>query len=332
MDLLRRILGLQPTGEQPVTPQETPETPSDPVVTSPGGAPTAPLDPQLEDLMASEGRTRQLPPLETVLTPSEGARLNYGQFSDVGQIRDNNQDSMLSMTLSMTGNDQDPNFGLFIVADGMGGHEDGEKASAMTTHVIAKYVTKDIFVPMLNGETGGDADRPTIIEVLRNAVQKANDVVAERVPDGGTTATAAAVMGNLAYIAHVGDSRAYIITADGIEQATRDHSLVQRLIELDQLTPEDAIDHPQRNVLYRAIGQSDNLDVDAITRHLPPASYLLICSDGLWNLVTKEELKQIVITHQDNTQSACEALVNLANERGGTDNITVVIIRVPGKK
>lgn len=333
MDLLRRILGLQPTGEQPATPQETPATPSEEPVKVVVGTPTAPLDSHLEDLMAAEGRTRQLPPLETVLpTAAEGARLNYGQFSDVGQIRDNNQDSMLSMTVSMTGNDHDPSFGLFIVADGMGGHEDGEKASAMTTHVIAKYVTKDIFIPMLNGETGGDADRPTIIEVLRNAVQKANDVVAERVPDGGTTATAAAVMGNLAYIAHVGDSRAYIITSDSIEQATRDHSLVQRLIELDQLTPEDAIDHPQRNVLYRAIGQSDNLDVDAITRHLPPASYLLICSDGLWNLVTKEELKQIVITHQDNTQNACEALVNLANERGGTDNITVIVIRVPGKK
>lgn len=332
MDLLRRILGLQPTDEQTTAVQETPSVPSEPPPKAATPLPAPPLALPVEETVSPDGRTRQLPPLETVLPGvAEGARLNYGQRSDVGQIRDNNQDSMLSMTVSMTSGDQEPNFGLFIVADGMGGHEDGEKASAMTTHVIAKYVTKDIFIPMLNGETGGDSDRPTIIEVLRNAVQKANDVVSERVPDGGTTATAAAVMGNLAYIAHVGDSRAYIITSDSIEQATRDHSLVQRLIELDQLTPEDAIDHPQRNVLYRAIGQSDNLDVDAITRHLPPASYLLICSDGLWNLVTKAELKQIVLMHQDNTQSACEALVSLANERGGTDNITVVLIRVPGK-
>ena len=86
----------------------------------------------------------------------------------------------------------------------------------------------------------------------------------------------------------MGDSRAYLITDDRIEQITRDHSLVQRLIELDQLTPEEAMDHPQRNVLYRAIGQSETLDVDAITRRLPPHARLMLCSDGLWNMVPED--------------------------------------------
>jgi protein phosphatase len=161
-------------------------------------------------------------------------------------------------------------------------------------------------------------------------VQRANDVISEQVPDGGTTVTAAAVMGGLAYIAHVGDSRAYLVSEERIEHVTRDHSLVQRLIELDQLTPEDALEHPQRNVLYRALGQSDNLDVDAITRQISPGGYLLICSDGLWNLVSNEEIQQIVLEHQDNTQLSCQKLVALANERGGSDNITVILVRVPG--
>jgi protein phosphatase len=229
----------------------------------------------------------------------------------------------------MASSEQRPDFGLFIVADGMGGHEHGEKASAMATRVVAKYVTDDIFMPMLYSDPGGNAERPTVAEVLRNAVQKANEIVSEQVPEGGTTVTAAAIMGNLVYIAHVGDSRAYLITQDGIEQITRDHSLVQRLIELDQLTPEDAIEHPQRNVLYRAIGQSESLDVDAITRQIPPGGYLLLCSDGLWNLVGKEEIQEIVLQHSGSNQAACEALVGLANERGGPDNITVVLVRVP---
>jgi protein phosphatase len=250
--------------------------------------------------------------------------------SHVGQVRDANQDAMFAFTSAVSGVDDKPDFGLFIVADGMGGHEHGEKASLLASRIIGKHVTKDIFIPLLNSEPGGDAERPTITEVMRSAVQRANDVVSEQVPDGGTTVTAAAVMGGLAYIAHVGDSRAYLVSEERIEHVTRDHSLVQRLIELDQLTPEDALEHPQRNVLYRALGQSDNLDVDAITRQISPGGYLLICSDGLWNLVSNEEIQQIVLEHQDNTQLSCQKLVALANERGGSDNITVILVRVPG--
>ncbi len=335
MDFLRRLLGLQP-----VETEQTDETPVQQVqpvmdvvdeVLASADEMSSIAGASEEEEMPDDGRTRQLPPLEEVLSdPVPGARLIYGQLSDVGQVRDNNQDAVLSFMTSMTSADHEPNFGLFVVADGMGGHEHGEKASAVTTQIITKHVTGDIFIPMLNGETGGDSGRPTIIEVLRHAVQQANEVVSDSIPDGGTTVTAAAVLDRSAYIAHVGDSRAYIISQDNIEQVTRDHSLVQRLIELDQLTPEDAIEHPQRNVLYRAIGQSDNLEVDAIKRLIPPGGYLLLCSDGLWNLVSQEEIHQMVLKQADNPQNACTEMVALANERGGSDNITVVLIRVPG--
>ena len=344
MDWLRRFLGLQPVEES------TEETPKSAPVSVP--TPKASVDDDAETLktrkpepieisvgmdddtdeaplVSPDGRTRQLPPLESVAQPKAGIQFNYGQLSDVGQVRDNNQDSILCFASSMNVGEAEPNFGLFIVADGMGGHEHGERASAVATKIITKHVTDNIYMPLLNGE-GGDAERPTIIEVLRLAVQEANSMVAEQVPDGGTTVTAAALMGQAAYIAHVGDSRAYIITEDLVEQVTRDHSLVQRLIELDQLSPEDAAEHPQRNVLYRAIGQSDNLDVDAIIRQVPPKGYLLICSDGLWNLIGKDELKEIVLGNGDDTQASCQQLVELANERGGSDNISVVLVRVPG--
>jgi serine/threonine protein phosphatase PrpC len=210
----------------------------------------------------------------------------------------------------------------------MGGHHDGEKASAITVRLVANHVLSVIISPMLEQEMG-NPDRPAMADVLRDAVQKANDAVTEEIPEGGTTVTAAVILGDLAYIAHVGDSRAYMISDEGIEQVTRDHSLVQRLIELDQLTVEESIDHPQRNVLYRAVGQSDTLDVDAITRRLPPRSRLLLCSDGLWNLVSENIIRQTIIQHS-NPQEACNRLVKMANDRGGPDNITVILVQVPG--
>lgn len=241
-------------------------------------------------------------------------------------VRTNNQDAMLSFLSTSRSSDQRPDFGLFIVADGMGGHHDGEKASALTAHMVAAYVTNHIYLPMLNGDN--DSERTPITEAMIAAVQKANGDIIVKVPDGGTTLTAVAIVGDLAYVAHVGDTRIYLITKDGIEQITRDHSLVQRLIELGQLTPDEAAVHPQKNVLYRALGQSETLEVDALTRRLPPNSKLMICSDGLWNMISESEIIEITMKHA-NPQEACDKLVALANTHGGTDNITAVLIQIP---
>ena len=269
--------------------------------------------------------TRKLP-LETVIA-SRNAHLQFGQSTDVGMVRTNNQDSMLSFYYSSRSVEERPDFGLFIVADGMGGHHDGEKASAIVTKAIAHSVMTNIFMPMLSYQET-DHDTPPLTELLVNAIQTANSDVLSNVPDGGTTVTATAIIGNLAYFAHVGDSRAYLITRDSIEQVTRDHSLVQRLIELEQLTPEEALDHNQRNVLYRAIGQNDSLEVDALTRRLPAQSYLLLCSDGLWDTVDNETILKVV-WESKNPQKACDKLVALANTKGGRDNITAVMLHIP---
>lgn len=270
--------------------------------------------------------TRPLPPLETIV-PQPGERLEFGQLSDIGMVRGNNQDAVFSLLASMTSNDDVPDFGLFIVADGMGGHQEGERASAVTTRIVGQQVLQGIYLSMLE-QRMGDPDRPPIADILRDAIKKANEAVTSEIADGGTTATVAVVLGDLVYLAHVGDSRGYMITDDGIEQITRDHSLVQRLIELDQLTPEEAAEHPQRNVLYKAIGQSESLEADTITRRLQPHARLLLCSDGLWNLVMEDTIHEIVL--QNTPQQACNELVKLANERGGPDNVTVVLVQAPG--
>ena len=269
-------------------------------------------------------------PLQTeAIAHQQQISLTFGKASDVGMMRENNQDACLALQLVSTSVEERPDFGFFIVADGMGGHHDGEKASAITVETVTAEMLDNIYVPMLRNFD--DGDRPTIVEALVSASEKANLAVIKNVPDGGTTVTAVAVVGNLAYLAHVGDSRAYLIYNEEIEQLTRDHSLVQRLIELNQLTPEEAEEHPQKNVLYRAIGQNENLEVERLIRPLPAGAQMLICSDGLWGLVDDNKMKEITLS-ASTPQEACDKLVTLANAKGGADNITVIILKIPSSK
>ncbi len=345
MDFLRRLLGLssnssavahpdevsityQADAEAARAPEPVIETPPAEKPNSADASEAAKPNGDLKTVTGSESMgTRPLPPLETIV-PKPGQRLVFGHLSDVGMVRGNNQDSVFTLFASSTSIDDLPDFGLFIVADGMGGHQEGERASAITTRIVARHVLREIYAVLLSQKMD-EPERPSISNVLRAAVQEANESVTEQIPEGGTTVTTTVIIDDLAYIAHVGDSRAYLITDDRIEQITRDHSLVQRLIELDQLTPEEAAEHPQRNVLYRAIGQSETLDVDAITRRLPPHARLMLCSDGLWNMVPEDQIQEIV-SRQKDPQEACNQLVKLANDRGGLDNITVTVIQMPG--
>ncbi|NWF68794.1 MAG: serine/threonine-protein phosphatase [Chloroflexi bacterium] len=329
MDLFRRLFSRSSTKEPtPAAPAPAKVEKPKPAETEPLGTdtvPVAPLPPPAPiDFKVLDGVTRPLPAEK--VTTSKNEHLVFGQSTDIGMVRSNNQDSALSFFFTSSSAEERPDFGLFIVADGMGGHHDGEKASAITTRVIASQVANNIYLPIL--AEGDDVERPPITEALVQAVQKANSQVITSVPDGGTTATAVAVIGDLAYIAHVGDTRVYLIHKENIEQITRDHSLVQRLIELEQLSQDEAADHPQKNVLYRALGQNESLEVDTLTRRLPPGARVLLCSDGLWSFVKEKEIFEIV-SNSSNPQEACDKLISLANTRGGFDNITAILLRVP---
>lgn len=289
--------------------------------------PTPPVTPAVTTpppSAAGDGATRQLP-AEKVISVNN-ARMTFGQATDVGMVRAHNEDAALSFFSTSRSVDDPPDFGIFIVADGMGGHHEGEVASAMAVRIVAENITRTVYAPMLAGQDM--ADLPPLTEVLIEAVQRANADIHTKIPKGGgTTCTATVVMGDRAYIAHVGDSRAYLVTKDSIEQITRDHSMVQRLIELGQLTPEERDTHPRGNELYRALGFKNELEVDALSRRLPPNSKLLICSDGLWNHVGEMEMMNLILNYP-NPQDACNKLIALANSNGGTDNITAIILRM----
>ncbi len=328
MNLFRRIFNNEPGKTTPENGAPTPAAapPPQPVTEIKVEASEVPITQEVAPHIIADGATRPLSQ-EALLSYLGNDHLMFGQLSDVGMVRNNNQDAVLCYFVSSRSADERPDFGLFMVADGMGGHHDGEKASALAIKTVAATVANTIWLPMLNGQTDNQAP---ITEALTDAIQKANGDIMVQVPDGGTTFSSVILIGDLAYVAHVGDSRVYMISKDGaIEQLTRDHSLVQRLIELDQLTPEEAAEHPQKNVLYRALGQNDVVEVDTMFRRVPPKSSLVLCSDGLWNQVQDREIVDMV-KQNANPQDACNKLVALANKRGGLDNVTVVVLHLPG--
>jgi serine/threonine protein phosphatase PrpC len=250
-----------------------------------------------------------------------------GMAQSAGIVRDHNEDSLFIMMGNLIGQDPLTDFGLFVVADGMGGHRAGEVASAISVRTVARHMTEDTIIHLFDN----DAIDPLshIQDLLRDALESANQAVVEKVPGGGTTLTAALLFDKKVAIGHVGDSRAYIITDSTAKVLTRDHSLVERLRELGQLTPDEAASHPQRNVLYRAIGQGANLEVDTLIHPVSDGSHLLLCSDGLWSEVPDIELHRIV-TSTPHPQDACDEMVRAANLAGGSDNISAILIRFPG--
>jgi len=326
--------------ETPETPEAPPPIkPEPPPVNAPESAP-APEKPRMLDLSdthpltadglgdQSDGVTRPLPPdvaLDAAVDVATNVHAIFGQATDMGRVRTNNEDAIFSFFSSSRTTEAVPDFGLFVVADGMGGHSDGERASAIAARTVATHILRESFLPLCDHE---DRNTP-IAEVMTNAIQRANEAVVQNLTDGGTTVSAAVLIDDLAYFGHVGDSRIYLISRGKIERITRDHSWVQRLIELDQLTPDEANEHPQKNLLYRALGQSDTLEADTLMRRLPPSSRLVLCSDGLWNQVPDADILAAV-TQAATPHDACQRLIAMANSAGGPDNISVIVVQLPG--
>jgi len=255
----------------------------------------------------------------------EGLSFLVGKGSHVGKKREHNEDAFFTLECALEQNGEMMPFGLFIIADGLGGHQAGDVASALATRVVAHSLMRQVYLPFLREEEKDSSRRP-INEALDKALREANLAVYEAVPDAGTTLTAAIIIGTHAYIGHVGDSRAYLVTEKRLQQITQDHSLVARLIELGQATPEEAMSHPQRNVLYRVLGQGGSMEsVDTYFQLLPTGSQLLLCSDGLWGAVPESEMAAIIAA-APSPQTACSKLIEAAITHGGDDNITAILI------
>lgn len=282
---------------------------------------TLPLQPLTEDTVVNLEAKR----LDQVL--QRPPALRAFQRCNIGFVRVRNEDSSFIFTADTGGEEPLTPFGLYIVADGMGGHYAGHEASKNVSRLVARYVLQRIYLPILinDGATGPDAP---IQDVMLDAVETANTTIHSPDPekDSGTTLTAALIFGRRLYIAHVGDSRAYILDEDGLKLVTTDHSYVRRLQEAGQITEEEAASHPHRNMLYMAVGQGSNLDVETITKSLPKSGKLVLCSDGLWGLVTEQMIKEILTNKDSTLQAMADELVDLALKAGGYDNITIIIV------
>lgn len=257
---------------------------------------------------------------------SNGKTICVGAAQSAGIERPQNEDALFVLLGNTISKKAVPDFGLFMVADGMGGHRAGEVASAISVRTVARHLTERSILHLFEVDPPNDV--PPLQDLLREALEAANQTVVARVPGGGTTMTAAVLLSGQVTIGHVGDSRAYVFADGSTSVVTRDHSLVERLRELGQLTEDEAASHPQRNVLYRAIGQGANLEVDVSTIPVPRDGHLLICSDGLWGVIDEQEIERI-INSSHHPQEACDELVRAANAAGGPDNITAVLIRFP---
>lgn len=250
-----------------------------------------------------------------------------GRLSDVGMRRELDEDSLLTTEIVRFTHAGSQVVGLYAVADGMGGASAGEVASKRVTETIAREITTNLLVPQF----AGDGGQPDYGALLTHAVEQANeDVFKERQrahTDMGSTLVAALLVGTHAYIANVGDSRAYLVTPDKIQKITKDHSLVQALVDRGQITEAEIRTHPQRNYILRNVGDKPQVAVDLFQVQIEPGQHLLLCCDGLWEMVLEDQIHKIVNSNAD-PQQAARQLIDAANKAGGDDNITCIVVRI----
>jgi protein phosphatase len=233
--------------------------------------------------------------------------------TDKGVVRSNNQDAFIAGDIA-------PNFSFAVVCDGMGGANAGNIASEIAVKTVSEYLYNSYRENMTTND---------IEKVIKNAVSSANLLIHDRSLKGddykgmGTTIVTAVVKDHIAVIAHVGDSRIYLVNNE-FKQLTRDHSMVQTLIETGKISPDDAKKHPRKNVITRALGVEAEVVTDFNTQILNSGDTLLLCTDGLTNFVRDDEIFETF--SKNNISQVPQKLVDLANENGGGDNITVVTL------
>ena len=259
---------------------------------------------------------------------NENPLLQAVQRCNVGNVRARNEDSSFIFTAEGGGQEPLMPFGLYIIADGMGGHHAGHKASKSVSRLVANRVFERIYLPLIQiDDSSSEVSQEPVSDVMLEAVQTANVSIHSDEPgkDSGTTLTTALVFGRRLYVAHVGDSRAYVLADGELKLVTTDHSYVRRLQDAGQITEEEAAVHPQRNMLYKAVGQGGQLDIDTFTQTLPTKGKVVLCSDGLWGLVSDKEIQETLESDIPLSKMA-GILVERALQAGGYDNISVILV------
>lgn len=283
------------------------------------------------------GSLASMPTSATALIPQRLVtnQVEVASLSNVGQVRTNNEDSFSTFLgsvprLNSTGEEVILSF--LAVADGMGGHENGEVASNIAVRAMTEGIIRSFYLPTVEGkQPGREGESP--LEALAFLIEDANQAILQQGHQSrvsmGTTLTCAVLLGQTAVIGHVGDSRLYVLekSSGKLRQVTTDHSIVQRLVDMGTITREEAMSSPQRSVLYLTLGQKGQLQPDVELLPLADVAALLICSDGLWEMIDDSLIEQI-LKETNSAAGACQRLVNAANEAGGEDNVTVVVAKL----
>jgi PPM family protein phosphatase len=269
--------------------------------------------------------------LDTLITSKshpQPLRTLIGSATHQGMVRELDEDSLFYTELRIARKAAPQTWGLYIVADGMGGHSAGEVASDLAIRGAYAVVQNSYMAPTIDGNLPDEENR--LKEIVRSSILRANEYVLreaqQRGNDMGTTITMALVAGDRAIVGNVGDSRTYLLRGGELKRVSKDHSLVQRLVDLGQIGPDDVYTHPQRSAVLRSLGDKADVNVDVFTVRLKAGDILLLCSDGLWEMVRDPKIKSILSDNPD-PQVAADFLITEANKAGGDDNITVIVAR-----
>jgi serine/threonine protein phosphatase PrpC len=266
-----------------------------------------------------------------------GVHLLAASDSDAGDTRrgEPNEDSTLVLQFQRIHESHAAPIGIFVVADGMGGHDNGQVASRMTISQIAERFIHELMLPSLTAENSNEpileGDEEKITTLLRGAIEDANTALCQvnqrDKTDMGSTLTGFMIVDDLAYIFNVGDSRTYMLRDGNLYQLTTDHSLVGQLVAGGLIEPDEVYTHPQRNQIFRSIGDKLNVQIDIFKQQIHPGDILLSCCDGLWEMVRNPQITDILSNAPD-PQNACAQLIEAANTNGGEDNISAVVVYV----
>ncbi len=314
-----------------------------PVAAPPSVSPPLPAQPQAASI--SDVPTTEMPNRNGSLSPESERTMPYsvqqlkGRNLGLAVITETNpgikrkhkpnEDSLFAMQGARTHNSQPQQFGLFVVADGMGGHANGQDASRTA---IQKII--DFMLPRISLENGLSDEGYK--NLLVEGVQEANLAVHQRNlqdhADMGTTMTAALVVGSTAYVANVGDSRTYLYREpEGLRQITHDHSVVASLVDAGIIKPDDIYTHPKRNQIYRSLGEKPGVEIDSFIQPLQADDKLLLCSDGLWDMVRDPEIQRVVSTSIPTPTELGKNLIQAALNGGGEDNVSVIVVSITGE-
>jgi serine/threonine protein phosphatase PrpC len=257
---------------------------------------------------------------------AERINLNAWSAQSVGKTRGHMEDAAFSLSMDLNLPERSTTLGIYMVADGMGGHDNGEVASKIAIQTSVDALNQTLIGPLRQGNPL--PAHQEVIAMVESAFTRAQEQVLQNVSGGGTTLTLALLLEKHLYFGHIGDSRLYIRSSHAdFQPLTQDHSLVRRLVDLGQVSAAEALNHPQRNVLFRALGQTDGFKVDLGHLDVVEPTQLLLCSDGLWGLVEETEILTLIKNVHSEVNIA-ERLCELANDAGGTDNISVIFVEI----